>query len=74
VYVTFGVETAFPIICYNYLTGSIICGVMVRVLSSNLVDHGIASGSVQTITLVFVASSLNMHSRDIYKASLNVDI
>ena len=37
---------------------------MVRVLSSNLVDHGIAPGSGQTITLVFVASSLNMHSRD----------
>jgi hypothetical protein len=37
---------------------------MVRVLSSNLVDHGIAPGSGQAITLVFVASSLNMHSRN----------
>ena len=37
---------------------------MIRVLSSNLVDHGIVPGSGQTITLVFVASSLNMHSRD----------
>ena len=37
---------------------------MGRVLTSNLVDDGIVPGSGQTITLVFVASSLNMHSRD----------
>jgi hypothetical protein len=54
----------YLIICYNYLTCSIICGVMGRVLSSNLVDHGIAPGLGQTIKLVFVASSLNTHSRD----------